>query len=106
MATKVLGPSGGRRRKRLGVFAALALMASLSVFVTAASGNLAGSPFDASDGNLVLNDETQDWVNAPNLKVGIDQPTGQQDDSFGNGTKEDPPSRPSSTARSRTTRAT
>ena len=54
-----------------------------------AAANLAGSPFDAGDGNLVLNDEAQDWVNAPNRKVGLDKPTGQTDDSFGQGTKED-----------------
>lgn len=41
-----------------------------------ASANLAGSPFDAGDGNLVLNDETQDWVNAPKLAVGLDKVTG------------------------------
>ena len=58
---------------------------------SSASANLTGSPFDAGDGNLVLNDETQDWVNAPNLAVGLDKPTGQTDDSFGNGTKEDTP---------------
>ncbi|GAA4423662.1 hypothetical protein GCM10023148_25570 [Actinokineospora soli] len=54
-----------------------------------AAANLGGSPFDAGDGNLVLNDEAQDWVNAPNRKVGLDKPTGQTDDSFGQGTKED-----------------
>jgi hypothetical protein len=51
--------------------------------------NLSGSSFDANDGNLVLNDETQDWANAPSLQKGIDKPTGQTDDSFGQGTKED-----------------
>jgi hypothetical protein len=39
----------------------------------------------------VLDDETQDWVNAPNRVAGLDKPTGQQDDSFGQGTKEDDP---------------
>jgi hypothetical protein len=61
----------------------------LTLFVASAAGNLTGSPFDAGDGNLVLNDETQDWANAPNLVSAIDLPTGQQDDSFGQGTKED-----------------
>src|SRR5207249_6162357 len=59
--------------------------------MTSAEANLPGSPFDAGDGNLVLNDETQDWVNAPNLAKGLDKPTGQTDDSFGQGTKEDTP---------------
>jgi hypothetical protein len=57
--------------------------------IVPASANLTGSPFDAGDGNLVLNDETQDWVNAPNLGKGLDKATGQGDDSFGEGTKED-----------------
>lgn len=63
---------------------------------TAAQANLAGSPFDAADGNLVLDDETTDWatigvncVSTPKVGCGIDKPTGQADDSFGNGTKED-----------------
>jgi hypothetical protein len=30
-----------------------------------------------------------DWANAPNLQKGFDKPTGQTDDSFGQGTKED-----------------
>ena len=67
------------------------LIALCVLFVASAAGNLAGSPFDAGDGNLVLNDETQDWVNAPNRVVALDLPTGQNDDSFGNGTKEDTP---------------
>ena len=54
-----------------------------------ATANLTGSPFDAGDGNLVLNDEAQDWVNAPNRVVALDKPTGSTDDSFGQGTKED-----------------
>ncbi|WP_436495285.1 prealbumin-like fold domain-containing protein [Actinokineospora sp. HUAS TT18] len=76
------------RRSRLAVIP-VAAMALVVGYLPAAVANLAGSPFDAGDGNLVLNDETQDWVNAPNLKVGLDKPTGQTDDSFGQGTKED-----------------
>ncbi|MBT2520011.1 prealbumin-like fold domain-containing protein [Arthrobacter sp. ISL-28] len=63
---------------------------------TAAQANLAGTPFDAADGNLVLDDETSDWFNVgvdctPTLEMGcgVDKQTGQTDDSFGNGTKED-----------------
>ena len=73
---------------RLRLAAALALIVALVVAIPVIA-NLSGSDFDAGDGNLVLNDEAKDWVNAPNLKVGIDQPTGQHDDSFGQGTKED-----------------
>jgi hypothetical protein len=77
---------GKHRRRWLAGAAAAALVVSIAGPGLA---NLAGSPFDAGDGNLVLNDETQDWVNAPNLAVGLDLPTGQQDDSLGQGTKED-----------------
>jgi hypothetical protein len=77
-----------RRSHRLWLLGAAATML-LTLLVASAAGNLAGSPFDAGDGNLVLNDETQDWVNAPNRVIAIDQPTGQHDDSFGQGTKED-----------------
>ncbi|HVK22941.1 MAG TPA: hypothetical protein VM677_16405 [Actinokineospora sp.] len=78
------------RRSRLAVIP-VAAMALVVGYLPAAVANLAGSPFDAGDGNLVLNDETQDWVNAPNRMVGLDKPTGQTDDSFGQGTKEDTP---------------
>jgi Prealbumin-like fold domain/Domain of unknown function (DUF5979) len=79
-----------RRSHRLWLLGAAATVL-LTLLVASAAGNLAGSPFDAADGNLVLNDETQDWVNAPNRDIAIDLPTGQHDDSFGNGTKEDTP---------------
>ena len=82
-------PSGRPRAARRWLVAGT-LLALLLLAVPAAA-NLAGSPFDAGDGNLVLDDEAQDWANAPNLKVGLDKPTGQQDDSFGQGTKEDTP---------------
>jgi len=52
--------------------------------------NLSGSTFEANDGNLIVDTAgNKDWSNAPNLKKGIDLPTGQSDDSFGQGTKED-----------------
>jgi Prealbumin-like fold domain len=83
-----------RRLWLLGVLAT----ALFTLFVASASGNLPGSPFDAGDGNLVVNDEAKDWANvgidcvAPGIVgCGIDKPTGQTDDSFGQGTKEDTP---------------
>ena len=64
-----------------------ALMLLLAASPAAA---LAPSLFESKDGNLVLDDlSKKDWSNAPNLRRGNDLPTGQQDDSFGNGTKED-----------------
>lgn len=76
----------------------LACLVLLLSGTSAAQANLAGSSFDAGDGNLVVNDEAKDWANigivcppGTVLGCGIDKPTGQTDDSFGNGTKEDDP---------------
>jgi hypothetical protein len=76
------------RGRRFWILLALAVALG-ALFVSASSGNLAGSPFDAGDGNLVLNDETQDWANAPNLQTAIDITPARNDNSFGQGTKED-----------------
>ncbi len=66
--------------------AVLAVTIGSTGLVTA---NLTGSTFDAADGNLVVDGSETDWATpAPNLKTGIDTPTGQQDDSFGEGTSE------------------
>lgn len=79
-------------RKR--TWAALLAAASVAVVVfvlsTGGAAALAGSDFEGADGNLVVNTAgNHDWVNAPNLSVGVDLPTGTQDNSFGQGTKED-----------------
>ncbi len=71
-----------------------ALVAAIAVsilvgFALPVLASLSGSTFDANDGNLVVNGSETDWATAPNLKKGIDKPTGQTDDSFGQGTKED-----------------
>jgi hypothetical protein len=50
---------------------------------------LANSTFEI-DGNLVAETGT-DWANIAGVKVGVDKPTGQSDDSFGNGSKENSP---------------
>lgn len=68
-------------------------------FVAASSGNLTGSTFESTDGNLVKNTGT-DWCNAvngsgvctstaPHLVQGQDKAPGNGDDSFANGTKQD-----------------
>src|SRR5439155_15417624 len=85
----------GRRPRRLwlvgSTLAALAIFAV--VFVTASSANLAGSTFEGNDGNLVVTTAgNTDWDNAPNRVVGIDLPSGSNDNAFGQGTKEDAPS--------------
>src|SRR4051812_5889547 len=73
-----------------GIGTTLVVAAALMVlFVAASSGALTGSNFEGSDGNLVVNGAgNHDWANAPNLSVGVDTPTGQTDNSFGQGTSE------------------
>jgi Prealbumin-like fold domain len=54
--------------------------------------NLPGSTFEGSDGNLVVNTAgNTDWANAPARVRGDDLPSGNTDNSFGQGTKEDDP---------------
>ena len=67
-----------------------------AVFVAGSSANLAGSTFGGSDGNLACNDVNGalDWNclstvgGDPKLNIGTEQFSGQQDNSFGQGTKE------------------
>jgi hypothetical protein len=68
--------------------AAFVLLFAIMLPVNAA---LPGSSFESNDGNLVVDGGASalDWANAPNRQAALDKPTGQQDDSFGNGTKED-----------------
>jgi hypothetical protein len=81
------------RGVRLGLSLAVAATAVLTlVLVAPGLANLAGSTFEGNDGNLVVNTAgNQDWSNAPNRVVGLDQPSGGSDNSFGQGTKEDDP---------------
>jgi hypothetical protein len=80
-----LPPPQRRRRWRLtaGLTAIIALVVAIPVYA------LGASTFDAEDGNLVVDGNETDWANQSNLKFGEDKTTGQTDDSFGNGTKED-----------------
>jgi hypothetical protein len=61
MATRILGPTGGRRRRRLVLFLPLAAIAAL-VFALAASGGpvSTASGFEGDDGNLAPSTAT-DW---------------------------------------------
>jgi hypothetical protein len=56
-------------------------------------GALSGSPFESSDGNLVVDGASPatDWANAPALVIAEDLPPGQSDNAFGQGAKEDLP---------------
>ena len=54
--------------------------------------NLPGSTFEGNDGDLLVTTAgNTDWVNAPNRVRGDDLPSGTNDNSFGQGTKEDDP---------------
>jgi hypothetical protein len=51
---------------------------------------LSPSKFEGGDGNLVVNTAgNKDWSNVGDLNTGIDKPSGQGDNAFGQGTKED-----------------
>jgi hypothetical protein len=76
--------------------AGVACLALILGGTTAAQANLVGSPFEANDGNLIVNTAgNTDWANigiscvTPISGCGLDLPTGQTDNSFGTGTKED-----------------
>ena len=71
-----------------GLVVLVALTATL-VFALGAFSSLPGSPFEATDGNLVSNGGP-DWAVVTEQRKN-DLPTGQTDDSFGQGTKEDTP---------------
>jgi hypothetical protein len=76
-----------RRVLALGATAAIILATA-----TSASANLPGSTFEGNDGNLVVTTAgNTDWVNAPNRVRGDDLASGRDDNSFGQGTKEDDP---------------
>ena len=82
------------KHKRRGLLAAaLVLTASGVVAGSTASANLPGSTFEGSDGNFVVNTAgNTDWaaLNAAQTAAfskGVDLPSGQTDNSFGNGTK-------------------
>jgi hypothetical protein len=80
---------GRSRKSRSRAVVLTILVLSVVAFALPVFANLTGSTFDAGDGNLVVNGSESDWASAPNLQKGIDKPTGQTDDSFGQGTKED-----------------
>jgi hypothetical protein len=79
------------RGVRLGLSLAITATAILTLaLVSPGLANLAGSTFEGNDGNLVVNTGgNHDWGNAPNRVRGDDLPSGTQDNSFGQGTKED-----------------
>jgi hypothetical protein len=86
-----------RRMWYLGMTIATAT-ALVVLFVGGASASLPGSTFGGGDGNLTCMDANGalDWnclstSGTPQLHIGLDEFTGQQDNSFGQGTKENDP---------------
>jgi hypothetical protein len=70
----------------------LAALLSVGAVAVVAFANLSGSTFEGNDGNLIVNTTgNTDWVNAPGRAVGPDKDSGKEDNSFGQGTKEDDP---------------
>jgi hypothetical protein len=97
MTERVLGPTGGRRRKRALLLAPLAVLALMLVLAVGASGQkLPGSAFEiddvtlAADGaNLVVDTAGgKDWANVDQIAA-TDLATGTTDDSYQGGVKED-----------------
>src|SRR4029078_7403758 len=86
-----LSRSNPRAKKRWGIAAAVVATLTLSVGGQVfAAGPLPGSNFEGDDGNLVVNTTSNtDWANVAGLNTGIDKPSGQTHNSFGQGTKED-----------------
>jgi hypothetical protein len=84
----------GSRRRRPIMWATLAAFAAGLVFTFAAStAPLPGSNFEIDDGNLIVNGTAPpalDWANV-NEQRQADDPSGAQDRSFGQGSKEDTP---------------
>jgi hypothetical protein len=83
-----------RRWWYLGMTVATAAVLAV-LFVGGAGASLPGSTFGGGDGNLTCNDANGalDWnclstSGSPQLHIGTEQFTGQQDNSFGQGTKE------------------
>ena len=81
-----------RRRRPIGLAAALLTLTALLVFALGAStAPLPGSNFESEDGNTVVNVAGKlDWNNVAELRK-ADLPPGGGDNSFGQGAKEDTP---------------
>src|SRR5438477_185328 len=78
------------RFRLAGASAAVAAAGTVVALVLASTGGaVAPSTFESADGNLVVNSAgAQDWANAPNLALKLDNLTGSDDDALGQGSKE------------------
>src|SRR5215831_8217795 len=83
-----------RGRRHWPVWAAVALVAAVfGIFVAATGATLAPSTFEGNDGNMTIDTPgNTDWASLasnPQLRTLVDLPSGQDDNAFGQGTKED-----------------
>jgi hypothetical protein len=79
------------KHKRIGAIAITAVaVLSLAILASVALAQLAGSDFEIEDGNIIVDGAPPaiDWANV-NEDRQSDTPSGSDDDSFGQGTKED-----------------
>ncbi len=84
-----------RGRRRWSVWAAAILVAGVfgSLFVAATGATLTPSTFEGNDGNMTIDTPgNTDWASLAGdaqLRTTVDLPSGQDDNAFGQGTKED-----------------
>jgi len=78
------------KRKLVGGAAILLLIVgALFASSWSAGANLPGNDFEGNDGNIAVNTPGNvDWLTVDDPTVGVDLPTGQTDNSFGQGSKE------------------
>jgi hypothetical protein len=79
-----------KHRRRIAVLTAVGSVVLGLVLAAPSSANLTGSTFEGNDGNMVVNTPgNTDWANVAGLNTGVDRASGSNDNSFGQGTKED-----------------
>ena len=91
-----MGARKGRSTVLKRLWPGVVLLVALGVAIPVLA--VSGSSFDSADGNMTLTDvasfgtndnDTLDWANAPNRVTGTDLVRSGDDESFGQGTKED-----------------
>lgn len=83
----------GRRPRRAGLVVIVAAAVFGVLFVASSGATLSPSTFEGNDGNMVVDAPgNTDWASlagSPGLRTLVDLPSGQNDNAFGQGTKED-----------------
>jgi hypothetical protein len=92
MTDRIIGPSGGKRKRRVLALLFVAFAAGMALYATSAFGILAGSPsnFESNDGNMTVEGGAgfNDW-NSVNFDDVGDLSNSNQDSSFTPGQKQD-----------------